>query len=94
MKRLSSVLSILLALLMVLNISAFAAGGEGGGDSPLTLLTAKVGEADLEGSKIPSGSEIVLTFSNNVTDESVLANNISKIKTVGDLAKFIESKLD
>ncbi len=80
MKRLSSVISILIALLMVMNISAYATGGEGGGDSALTLVSAKVGEADLEGSKIPSGSEIVLTFSNNVTDETVLANNISKIK--------------
>ena len=34
MKRLSSVLSIVIALLMVLNISAFAAGGEGGGSNP------------------------------------------------------------
>ena len=80
MKRLSSVLSIVIALLMVLNISAFAAGGEGGGSNPLTLFSAKVGDADLEGSRIPAGSEITLTFSNNVTDESVLANNVSKIK--------------
>lgn len=80
MKKTSSVLSVLLALLMVLNVTAFAAGGEGGGENQLTLVSAKVGDADLSGSKIPAGSEITLTFSNNVTDESVLENNIGKIK--------------
>ena len=80
MKKTASILSIILALLMLLNVTAFAAGGDGGGDKPLTLVSAKVGEEDLEGSRIQAGSEITLTFSVNVTDESVLANNIGKIK--------------
>ncbi len=80
MKKTASILSIILALLMVLNVSAFAAGGEGGGDNPLTLVSAKVGEEDLAGSRIPAGSEITLTFSINVTDSSVLTGNIGKIK--------------
>jgi len=80
MKKTASILSILLALLMVMNVTAFAAGGDGGGDKLLTLVSAKVGDADLLNSKVAPGSEIVLTFSNNVTDESVLAGNISKIK--------------
>ena len=74
MKKTSSVLSILLALLMVLNVTAFAAAGD------LTLTSAKVGEADLEGATVPSGSVITLTFSNNVTDATVFENNASKIK--------------
>ena len=74
MKKTSSVLSILLALLMVLNVTAFAAAGD------LTLTSAKVGDADLEGATIPSGSVITLTFSNNVTDTSVFEANAAKIK--------------
>ena len=80
MKRMSKVLSILLALLMLLSVTAFAAGGEGGGNNPLTLVSATVGDVDLNGAKIPAGSEITLTFSNNVTDATVLAGNIGKIK--------------
>ena len=76
MKQTSRILSILLALLMIfaVTVPALAAG------SALTLVSAKVGEADLENAKIPAGSEIVLTFSNNVTDSTVLAGNIGKIK--------------
>ena len=74
MKKTSSVLSIILALLMVLNVTAFAAAGD------LTLTSAKVGDADLEGATIPSGSVITLTFSNNVTDSSVFEANAAKIK--------------
>ena len=80
MKRLTSVLSVLIALLMVLNITAFAEGGNGGGDSPLTFVSAKVGDTELEGSRVAPGSVITLTFSINVTDESVLENNIGKVK--------------
>lgn len=77
MKKTSRILSILLALLMIFSvpITAFAAG-----DNPLTLESAKVGDVDLENAKIPAGSDILLTFSNNVTDASVLADNIDKIK--------------
>ena len=80
MKKTTSVLSIILALLMVLNVSAFAAGGEGGGDKSLTLVSAKVGEEDLAGARIPAGSEIALTFSNNVTESDLLGKNTTKIK--------------
>ena len=81
MKHTTRIISILLAILMAFSLclTAFAAGGNGG-NNPLTLVSAKVGDEDLEGSKIPAASEIVLTFSNNVTDASVLAGNIGRIK--------------
>ena len=82
MKHTTKALSILLDLLMIFSVNATAAVGNGGGNAALTLVSAKVGDADLEGAKIPAGSEIVLTFSNNVTDESVLANNVGKIKVM------------
>ncbi len=78
MKQTNRTLSILLAILMLFSVAttAFAAGG----NNPLTLVSAKVGDLDLEGAKISPNSEIVLTFSNNVTDSSVLTGNIGKIK--------------
>ena len=78
MKQTNRTLSLLLAILMLFSVAttAFAAGG----NNTLTLVSAKVGDADLEGAKIGAGSEITLTFSNNVTDASVLAGNIGKIK--------------
>ncbi len=78
MKQTNRTLSILLAILMLFSVAttAFAAGG----NNPLTLVSAKVGDLDLEGAKISPNSEIVLTFSNNVTDSSVLTSNIGKIK--------------
>lgn len=87
MKRTSRILSILLALLMVFSVSvtALAAGGGGGNSgsetgTALTLVSAKIGDTLLaEATTIRSNDEILLTFSANVTDESVLANNISKI---------------
>ena len=82
MKHTSRTLSLLLALLMIFSVTATAAGGNGGGTSALTLLSAKVGDVDLNGASIPGGSEIALTFSNNVTDSSVLAGNISKVKVL------------
>lgn len=77
MKHTSRILSILLAVVMLFSVAltAFAAG-----DNPLTLESATVGGEALENAKIPAGSDITLTFSNNVTDGSVLANNIGKIK--------------
>lgn len=82
MKQTNRTLSIFLAILMLFSAAttAFAAGGNGGGNNPLSLVSAKVGDADLEGAKIGPNSEIALTFSNNVTDASVLAGNIGKIK--------------
>ena len=82
MKQTNRTLSILLAILMLFSVAttAFAAGGNGGGNNPLTLVSAKVGDADLAGEKIGPNSKITLTFSNNVTDASVLAGNISRIK--------------
>ncbi len=72
MKQTTRVLSVLLALLMAFSVTAIAAGG--------LTVTAKYGDADLEGATVPAGSDIMLEFSNNVTDESVLASNLSKIK--------------
>ncbi len=84
MKQTSKTLSILLALLMIFSVTVSAAGGNGGGgNTPLTLDSVKVGDSDLAGAKIPAGSEIALSFSNNVTDSSVLAGNISKITVAG-----------
>ena len=82
MKQTNRTLSILLAILMLFSVAttAMAAGGNGGGNNPLTLVSAKVGDADLAGAKISPNSEIVLIFSNNVTDSSVLTGNIGKIK--------------
>lgn len=72
MKQTTRVLAILLALLMALSCTAIAA-------EALTVAATYNG-ADLEGATVPAGGEITLTFSNNVTDASVLANNVSKIK--------------
>ena len=82
MKQTNRTLSILLAILMLFSVAttAMAAGGNGGGNNPLTLVSTKVGDADLAGAKISPNSEIVLIFSNNVTDSSVLTGNIGKIK--------------
>ena len=87
MKNTSRILSILLALLMVFSISvtALAAGGNGGGNggsgsSQLTLVSATIGDTPLaEATEIRSNAEILLTFSENVTDDSVLAFNIAKV---------------
>ena len=81
MKRTTSVLAVLLALLMALNVTAFAAGGSGGGNNPLTIDSVKVGEDDLTAeSKISGNSEIVLTFSNNVTEDTVWEGNLVLIR--------------
>lgn len=84
MKHTSRILSVLLALLMVFSISvtALAAGGNGGGNggSQLTLVSATIGDTPLaEATEIRSNAEILLTFSENVTDDSVLAFNIGKV---------------
>ena len=73
MKQTSRVLSVLLALLMVFSITAIAA-------EALTITSATYDGADLEGAAVPAGSSITLVFSNNVTDASVLDNNIAKVK--------------
>jgi len=78
MKQTNRTLSILLAILMLFSVATTAMAA--GGNNPLTLVSAKVGDLDLEGAKISPNSEIVLTFSNNVTDSSVLTGNIGKIK--------------
>ncbi|MBO4893569.1 MAG: Ig-like domain-containing protein [Clostridia bacterium] len=81
MKRTTSVLAVLLALLTALNVTAFAAGGSGGGNNPLTIDSVKVGEDDLTAeSKISGNSEIVLTFSNNVTEDTVWEGNLVLIR--------------
>ena len=85
MKHTSRILSIFLALLMVFSVAvtALAAGGNGGGNgggSQLTLVSATIGDTPLaEATEIRSNAEILLTFSANVTDDSVLAFNIGKI---------------
>lgn len=90
MKKTSSVISILLALLMLFSLTAAAAGGNGGGNGgggdttgTLTLESAKIGETLLaEATEIRGDAEILLTFSANVTDDSVFGLNISKIKVL------------
>ena len=72
MKQKTRVLSVLLALVMAFSLTAFAA-------EALTV-TATYNGADLEGATVPAGSDITLAFSNNVTEESILQSNISKIK--------------
>ena len=75
MKKTTSVLSIILALLMAFSVVSSAADA-------LTLTSAAAGSVDLlaaENPEIAASDSIILTFSNNVTDESVLANNIGKI---------------
>ena len=75
MKKTSSALSILLALLMILSMTSVAASGG------LTLESAKIGDTLLqEAETIRTNDEITLTFSGKVTDSSVLANNIQKIQ--------------
>ena len=95
MKKTSSVISILLALLMLFSLTAAAAGGNGGGGSTsgtLTLESAKIGDTLLaEATEIRSNAEILLTFSANVTDESVLAGNISKIKVKDSTGNNVSS---
>lgn len=72
MKQTNRVLAILLALLMAFSVTVYAA-------ESLTV-TATYDGADLEGATVPAGGVISLVFSNNVTDASVLANNVGKIK--------------
>ena len=94
MKKTSSVISILLALLMLFSLTAAAAGGNGGGSTSgtLTLESAKIGDTLLaEATEIRSNAEILLTFSANVTDESVLAGNISKIKVKDSTGNNVSS---
>ena len=74
MKQTTRILSVLLALLMAFSVTAIAAGG--------LTVTAKYGDADLEGATVPAGSDITLTFSNNVTEDNILASNLSKIKVL------------
>ncbi len=72
MKQTTRVLSILLALLMAFSCVAVAADG--------LTVTATYNGADLVGATVPAGSEITLVFSDNVTDATVLAKNVGKIK--------------
>ena len=92
MKKFTSVLSILLALLMVFSFSAAAAGGNGGGgggnngevtETALTLVSATIGDTPIaEATEIRGDAEILLTFSANVTDDSVLTFNIGKVQVL------------
>lgn len=75
MKKTTSVLSIILALLMVFSVTSAAADA-------LTLSSVTAGSVDLlatENPQIGASDSIVITFSNNVTDDSVIGNNIGKI---------------
>lgn len=78
MKKTASVLSIILALMMVFSVVSSAADA-------LTLTSVIAGSVDMlasENPEISSGDSIVITFSNNVTDESVFAGNIANISVV------------
>ena len=72
MKQATRILSVLLALLMAFSVTAIAAD--------VLTVVASYDDASLNGANVPAGSDIFLEFSNNVTDESVLASNLSKIK--------------
>ncbi len=100
MKQTSKVLSIILALLMIFSVTVSAAGGggngggNGGGSSgtALTLESAKIGDTLLaEATEIRSNAEILLTFSANVTDDSVLGFNIGKVKVVDSAGSAVSS---
>ena len=87
MKKTSSVLSVLLALLLIFSVTlpAAAAGG-------LTLESAKIGDTLLEeATEIRGNAEILLTFSGNVTDDSVLAFNIGKVKVLDATGSAVSS---
>ncbi|MBQ4490937.1 MAG: Ig-like domain-containing protein [Pyramidobacter sp.] len=76
MKKTASVLSILLALLMIFSASAAAA------NSDLTLVSATAGSVDLltaEAPDIAASDSITLTFSANVADDSIFTFNTGKI---------------
>ncbi len=72
MKKTTSVISVLLALLMLFSMTSVAA-------NPLSVVSVTANGAELEGASIAASDAITVTFSNNVTDDSVLANNLSKI---------------
>ena len=87
MKKTTSVLSILIALMMVFSVTSSAA-------EALTLTAATAGNVDLlaEGThEIAASDAISLTFSNNVTDSTVLANNISKINVKNSEGAKVDS---
>ena len=75
MKKTQKITSVLLALLMLCSVAAFAT-------NTLTFTSAKVGDADLGTASVSRSAVITLTFSNNVTDESVLENNTANIKVL------------
>ena len=87
MKKTTSILSILLALIMVFSVTSAAA-------EALSLTAATAGSVDLlaEGTlEIAASDTITLTFSNNVTDTTVLANNTGKISVKNSEGSKIDS---
>ena len=86
MKQTSKVLSILLALLMICSMmSSVSAAG-------LALQSATIdGTPIAEAAEIRSNAEILLTFNADVTDDSVLANNISKINIKDSAGQNVSS---
>lgn len=79
MKKLTSLLSVILAVAVLFSTTAFAA------KEAFALTSVMYGETDLSTgtAEVPGNAEIVITFTNNVTDEACLNNNINKI-TVRD----------
>ena len=90
MKKLISVISILLALLMIFSFAAAAGSGNGGGGGnggnsgeTLTLISVTIGGTPIaEATEIRGDAELLLTFSADVTDDSVLAFNTGKVKVL------------
>lgn len=78
MKKTTSVISVLLALLMIFSVTVSAAGGNGGGNgggtgggngqNPLSFVSAKVGDIDLAGAELESSGAITITFDRGMTD--------------------------
>ena len=83
MKQTNRTLSILLAILMLFSVAttAFAAGGNGGGSTALTVQSATINDTPVaEATEIHGNDTILLTFSGNVTDSSVWVSNSGKIQ--------------
>ena len=85
MKKTTSVISVLLALLMIFSLTAVAGNGNGtgggngggGGNNPLSFVSAKAGDVDLAGAELESSGTITITFDRGMTENQ--AANFAQI---------------
>ncbi len=72
MKKTTSILSIVLTLLMLLNVTSFAAGGNGSGggngENPLSVVSVTAGGKNLSEAPIGPEGEITIIFDRGMTD--------------------------